>query len=231
MGCSGMLIGVGQTGVRAVQRAHEMWLQVFGTNPSPCLLGLDFYQRPQGFLESDYFQFPHDPRQMVDFVKDNQDALDHLAPWFDVDTWLNRPLSIDTLPRAVERMIFVQEIARGSDSDLFRKLNHRFQQIDVENGSPQIFIVGNLAEASGGSLLIDVAHLVHQFGRLHYVHTSSTVQAYVLIPKHDTSRRVASRSARTHPLCTNGRHASWLSVFSIVRPRIRPARPVYGGST
>jgi len=153
------IIALGKTGVETVRLLRSA-AQQRGTrdhNQRLHVLAVGFDPMPPDFVDEDYIQLARDVEPALDAVTNYSEQMAHVRGWVDPQMWHRQYRRDEHLPRPLERLIWVNDLALGGDSNIYRRWIQKLRQISAQ--SIKVFITCRLADEAGGALLVDAAHL------------------------------------------------------------------------
>jgi hypothetical protein len=154
-----LLIGLGDFGLRAIARILGRWHDLFlSNNEPPAVIGVGFDELPAGFPEACYVRLSSDAGAALQRLQ--TETAPHIESWLDSKLWADRWFHYPKLPRPLERLAWVEEMARGDRSALYQLWLRELRRV---RGSRTILalLVADLSDLAGSSLIPDAAFLTH----------------------------------------------------------------------
>lgn len=187
---SQLLIGLGETGLRTVAQVLTRWREAFDRAERPGVIGVGFGDPPPGFPPECYVSLSTDVLGALERVR-KEDA-PHIEAWLDASYWQNRWLYHPVLARPLERLLWVDEVARGDRSALFRLWLRELQHARSDRAI-LTFLVADLSELGGSSLVADAVFLTRAVA---HVEANSEIKlwGYTVLPRLDAPNDTRMRA-------------------------------------
>lgn len=173
-----LVIGLGDSGMRVITQVLQHWRDSFSSDTPPVVIGVGFDAPPPDFPADSYVRLTRNVQASLDSLR--QEPAPHLDSWLDVELWASRWRSYPTIPRALERLMWVDEIARGERSELYQLWLRKLRQARSDRAI-LTFLVADLAESAGSSLIADAAFFTHTLAQVE-VNSKIKLWGYTILP-------------------------------------------------
>ncbi len=156
---SSLVIGLGPTGLKVAALLLRAWEQGLGAVfAPPNLIGVGFEEPPQGFPRGQYVKLSIQPDEALERLAHRPQP--HIQMWLDAPSLRRSWRDYVQLPRPLERLAWFQDMALGEQSQLYRVWKRQFEAMPRR---ATVFIVADLGQAAGSSLIMDSVYLARQF--------------------------------------------------------------------
>jgi len=182
---SPLIIGVGATGVKVAHKIYTRWEQ---HEQKLGVIGVGFEPPPDGFQDK-YVRLNSVPTTVLE--KLIVEPQPHIDMWLDAQWELTTYRQTGLITRPLERLMWVDDLARGSRSTVYKRWEREFRSQPDEQ--IVVYLIGNLGEAGGSSLMLDATVLTRALAE--DLGKDVIIWGYTLFPASNASLDVSIRAA------------------------------------
>jgi len=186
-----LLVALGDAGLRAAAQVLARWQEAVQVAELPSVIGVSFGPPPAGFPAESHVRLSSNVDAALERLR--HESSPHLDQWLDADDWLPRWRQYAMMPRVLERLMWIDEMARGDRSALYQLW---VRELRRSRGSSTIlsFLIADLAEPAGSSLVADAAFLTHTLAQVE-ANREVKIWGYTLLPTSSAPEQQCLRAA------------------------------------
>lgn len=168
-----LIIGLGQTGAQTAALLWQDWSRLYPSHAATLgVITVDFAPALPALSQAgkSHLHLSIDVAETLERLARLKDTT-HLASWFDVQEWGASWARFSDIPRPIERLAWFEALSEAENSVAYRIWNQQLGLLGhhkrkQESSVIPVFLIADLSEPAGSSLMLDLAFFTRQMAAL-----------------------------------------------------------------